>query len=38
MEAGTTADDRDAASGELKALADWLHLDKMTIKRTTVGR
>lgn len=38
MEAGARSDDVDAARGELKALADWLKLEKVTIKRTVRGR
>lgn len=38
MERGTTADDVDATRIELRALADWLTLDKVSIQRTVRGR
>jgi uncharacterized protein YcaQ len=38
MEASATKDDVDAARGELKALADWLKLDRVKIVRTVRSR
>lgn len=38
MEPGATPDDVDATRIELRALADWLTLDKLSIKRTVRGR
>ena len=34
MEPGTSPDDRDAARMELRLLADWLNLRRLTIERT----
>jgi uncharacterized protein YcaQ len=34
MEAGATTQDRDAARTELRSLAEWLKLDRVTISRT----
>ena len=38
MEVGATAGDVDACRSELQALAKWLNLDKVKIKRTVKGR
>jgi uncharacterized protein YcaQ len=38
MEAGASADDLDAARGELRTLATWLKLDRVAIKRTLRAR
>jgi len=37
MEAGANAEDVDASRSELQALANWLKLDKLKIKRTIKG-
>jgi uncharacterized protein YcaQ len=38
IERGATIDDVDAARGELRALADWLKLDRVAVKRTVRDR
>ena len=38
MESGADADDVDATRAELRALADWLKLDRVAIKRTIRAR
>ena len=38
IEPGATKDDLDAVRGELKTLAEWLKLDRLTIKRTIRNR
>jgi len=38
MESGTNADDIDATRAELRALADWLKLDRVLVKRTIRAR
>jgi uncharacterized protein YcaQ len=38
MELGATAADVDASRSELQALAEWLKLDKLKVKRTIKGR
>lgn len=37
MESGTTAADVDASRGELRALADWLKLERVVVQRTVRG-